>query len=318
MNTKDQLKLSILIPTFNRAPFLLKNLEMLAGYIRKGNLQKDVEIVVSNNQSTDKTDEKVKQFQNQNTDIQFQYYTQNKNIGLEKNALFVLKEAKGEYVMYLGDDDYIEFNYLKECFSYINDTSIHCIIPAIKPIDEKGNILSGGRDLNLPTKKFEAGYKNCLTNAYRGHQLSGLVLKRNKLHSSYLNSNVNNIYPFIFFVSLSCLYGATIHLTKFPTKVTSVPQHKKDWDYGEDGLINDIFDNYKKLPVTYWQKTKLQLYHYCRQTDRLWGYHQTNKLFFRVFINIWLSKNSTFGFKIVFPVIVFFQILKAILHKITK
>lgn len=312
------MKLSILIPTYNRAPFLIKNLEMLAGYIREGDFQKEIEIVVSNNQSTDDTDEKVKQFKNQNIDIQFQYFMQNENIGLEKNALFVLKEAKGEYVMYLGDDDYIEFNYLKECYSYIVDTSIHCIIPANKSIDEKGNELPGGRDLNLPTMKYKSGFKNCLTNAYRGHQLSGLVLKRDELYSSYLNSNVNNIYPFIFFVGLSCLKGDTVHLTRYPVKITAVPQTKKDWGYGEDGLMNEIFDNYIKLPLSNFEKTKLQLHHYRQQSGRLWRYRSTsNKMVFKAFINIWLSKNSTFRFKLVFPVIVMFQILKAILRKIT-
>jgi len=296
------MKLSILIPTYNRAPFLLKNLEMLADYIREGKFPKEIEIVVSNNQSNDNTDKSVKQFQNQNTDIQVQYFTQSENIGLEKNALFVLKQAKGEYVMYLGDDDYIEFNYLKECYSYLNDTNIHCIIPANKPIDEKGNELSGGRDLKLPTKKYKAGFKNCLTNAYRGHQLSGLVLKRNELHGSYINSNVENIYPFIFFVGLSCLKGDTVHLTSHPVKITAAPQANKDWDYGEGGLMNEIFDNYKKLPVTYLQKTKLQLYHYHKQSWRLWKYRtKSNKLFFSAFINIWLSNNSTFGFKLIFP-----------------
>jgi hypothetical protein len=210
--------------------------------------------------------------------------------------------AKGKYVMYLGDDDYIEFNYLKECYSYINNKTIHCIIPANKPIDENGDKLAGGRDLKLPTKKYESGFKNCLINAYRGHQLSGLVLRRNKLYSSYLEYNVNNIYPFIFFVGLSCLKGDTVHLTTYPVKITAAPQTNKDWGYGEDGLMNDIFDNYKKLPLSNWQKTKLQLHHYRRQSWRLWKYRTTsNKMFFRAFINIWLSKNSTFGFKLIFP-----------------
>lgn len=281
---------------------------MLAGYIRKGNFQKEIEIVVSNNQSTDNTDVEVRKFQNQNTDIHFQYFIQNENIGLEKNALFVLKMAKGEYVMYLGDDDYIEFNYLEECYSYIDDTSIHCIIPANKSIDENGNELSGGRDIKLPTKKYKSGFQNCLTNAYRGHQLSGLVLKRDELYSSYLNSNVNNIYPFIFFVGLSCLRGDTVHLTRYPVKITVAPQTNKDWDYGEDGLMNEIFDNYTKLPVSNLEKTKLQLHHYRKQSWRLWKYRSTsNKMLFKAFINIWLSKNSTFRFKLVFPVIVMFK-----------
>lgn len=297
--------ISILIPTYNRAPFLLRNLKMIADYILNENLQKEVEFVVSNNQSTDKTEEKVKQFQKENTDIQIRYFAQTENIGLEKNALFVLKKAKGEYVMYLGDDDYIELDYLRECTTYINDKSIHCIIPSNTPIDIKGNPISGGRDIHLPTKKYKSGFSNCILNAWRGHQLSGLVLKRDKLYKSYIKYNVNNIYPFIFFVSLSSLNGDTVHLTEHPVKITVVPQTNKDWNYGKDGLINEIFDNYRKLPLTNSQKTKLQLFHYRRQSWRLWDYrNQSNKIFFQAFINIWLSKNSTFEFKSVFPFLV--------------
>jgi len=297
--------ISILLPTYNRAPFLIKNLEMLAGYIRKGNLQDKVEIVVSNNQSIDKTEEKVKLFQNKNTDIQLRYFTQTENIGLEKNALFVLKEAKGEYVMYLGDDDYIELDYMLESIKYINDKTIHCIIPANKPIDIKGNEITGGRDVNLQTKKYESGFNNCIANAWRGHQLSGLVLKREKLYESYLKYNVNNIYLFIFFVSLSSLNGDTVHLTEYPVKITVVPQTSKDWNYGKDGLLNEIFDNYKKLPLSNLKKTKLQLHHYRKQSWRLWSYRkQSNKIFLMAFMNIWLSKNSTFVFKLVFPFLV--------------
>lgn len=297
--------ISILIPTYNRAPFLLRNLEMLAGYIRKENLQEKVELVVSNNQSTDKTEEKIKLFQNGNNDIQVRYFTQTENIGLEKNALFVLKKAKGEYVMYLGDDDYIELDYMLECITYINDKTIHCIIPSNKPIDIKGNERTGGRDINLQTKKYESGFNNCIINAWRGHQLSGLVLKREKLYKSYLKYKVNNIYPFIFLVSLSSLNGDTVHLTEHPVKITVVPQTNKDWNYGKDGLINEIFDNYKKLPISNWEKTKLQLQHYRKQSWRLWSYrNQSNKILFRAFMNMWLSKNSTFVFKLVFPFLV--------------
>lgn len=313
------MKLSILIPTYNRAPFLLKNLEMLAGYIRKGTFQKEIEIVVSNNKSTDSTDEKVIQFQNQNTDIQLQYFIQDENIGLEKNALFVLRQAKGEYVMYLGDDDFIDYDYLVECLNYVNEYNLHCIIPSNRPINVNGIEMPGGRDINLPAKIFNAGFYNCFVNSYRGHQLSGLVFKRKDLYQTYINRNVNNIYPFIFFVSYSSLYGKTLHLTKYPVKITAASQDNKDWNYGDDGLLNEIFDNYKKLPITNWNKTKLQTRHFQLQRGRFWNYRNQGYLkLVRAFFKIWFSKNSTIVFKLIFPFIVFSQIIKSKLSNLTK
>jgi hypothetical protein len=85
--------------------------------------------------------------------------------------------------------------------------------------------------------------------------------------------------------------------------------------------MNEIFDNYKKLPLSSWQKTKLQLNHYRKQSWRLWKYRsQNNKTFFKAFINIWLSQNSTFGFKLIFPfwmvLIKTNEVLKSFIKKI--
>lgn len=306
------MKLSILIPTYNRAPFLLKNLKMLSDYIRKGTLQEEIEIVVSNNKSTDNTDEKVIQFQNKNTDIQLQYFTQDENIGLEKNALFVLRQAKGEYVMYLGDDDYIEEDYLFNSFSHITSfSSTYVIIPNFIPINIDGIQIGRGRDDHQKSKLYLAGFNNCLENSWRGHQLSGLILKRGNLYSTYTNNKVGNLYPFIYFVSYLCLHGNTYHFTEFPVKVTQPGQEKKDWNYGKDGLFNEIFDNYKKLPISVFQKTKLQIKIYKQQPDRFWMYKKKGLNFFIIaFFSILFSQNSTLFFKLIFPFVVFFQILK--------
>jgi len=264
------MKLSILIPTYNRSLFLNKNLEMLADYIRKGNIENEVEIVVSNNHSTDNTDEIVNQFIEINKDILFQYYTQNINIGLEKNALFVLNVTKGEYVMYLGDDDYIEENYLLKSIALLKSSpSTYVIIPNFIPVNLEGVQIGNGRDDKLVNHLFNAGFKNCLENSWRGHQLSGLILKRENLYENYIKQKVNNTYPFIFFVAYLCLNGNTYHFTEFPVKVTQPGQDKKDWNYGKDGLLNEIFDNYKKLPVSFLQKTKLQ---FKSIIDNLGGY----------------------------------------------
>src|SRR5690606_4036196 len=118
-----------------------------------------------------------------------------------------------------------------------------CIIPSIEVIDAEGAFLKKGRDSRLPNSFHKKGFRNCLTHSWRGHQLSGVVLKRIGLYGSYIDRNVGNIYPFIYFVSFNCLYGNTFHFTQYPVMVTVPGQQNKDWTYGKDGLLNDIFDN---------------------------------------------------------------------------
>ena len=55
------MKLSILIPTYNRCNDLRKNLELLCKYIKDDQLESEVCICVSDNASTDDTEQKVKE-----------------------------------------------------------------------------------------------------------------------------------------------------------------------------------------------------------------------------------------------------------------
>lgn len=313
------MSLSILLPTYNRSGYLIKNLNQLSNHIRKSQLQNEVDIIISNNQSPDNTDALVRSFIEENPDIQVKYFIQESNIGLEKNALFVLKQAVNGYVLFLGDDDFLEFDYFSKAIKHIKEhKSTVCVLPSFQSVDINGEIIikSRGRDLGIKSSLTKKGFKNCLKNSWRGHQLSGLVLKNDNLYTQYKKNNVSNIYLFIFFISYLCLNGDTYHLTEHPVKITQPGQSNKDWGYGKDGLLNEVFDNYKKLPVNYFQKSYLQLYFFKKQSFRLWMYRQHGKkAFIKAFLAIWSTKNSTFGFKLIFPFLVLSLKLKKMMNK---
>lgn len=311
--------LSILIPTYNRAEFLLKNLECLKFFIRNSSKGDDIEIIVSNNCSSDTTDAQVRSFVQVNPDINFSYYYQQENIGLEKNALFVLGKALGEYVMYLGDDDFLDNRFFNEVVKHITqniDTSV--IIPNYIPVSINGDFISKPRDSNY-SRIYEKGYKSCLINAWRGHQMSGLVLKRDGLFEQYIKNDVNSIYLFIYFTAYSCLRGDIFHLAEFPVKVTQPGQLKKDWGYGDDGLLNEVFKNYDKLALNILQKTLLQLKHFIKQPWRLVMYRQHGiPRYFSAFKSIWFSQSSSRVFTILFPITVIYVESVRALRRIKK
>lgn len=70
----------------------------------------DVEILVSDNASTDNTAEIIKSFQKNNLDIQMKYNFNNYNLGYDENVNKLFQLASGDYVMTLSDDDGIEPN----------------------------------------------------------------------------------------------------------------------------------------------------------------------------------------------------------------
>ena len=115
--------LTIAIPTRNRAKFLQKNLDGIIEQIEK--LPRDIaEIFVSNNASTDGTDKILSEYASRYKF--FRYVTQSKNLGANRNFYTVLKEACGEYVWLLGDDDAIV------------ETCITSILSDIKKYNEPG------------------------------------------------------------------------------------------------------------------------------------------------------------------------------------
>ncbi|MEP6611065.1 MAG: glycosyltransferase family 2 protein [Mucilaginibacter sp.] len=302
--------LSILIPTFNRGEFLQRNLLILNDIIQKAGCVDSVNIIISNNCSTDDTGEMIKTFK-ENHPLEIILFDQDQNKGPLFNVLFVLSKSTSEYIMYLGDDDYISYEYFMECISIINnDKNTYVIIPNYFPVSVDDEILGPPRDKMEPTIVFKPGFATTLKNSYRGHQLSGLVLKRDGLLDVYSKNGVNNLYMYIYFIGIWSLKGNIYRVSSLPVRVTQ-PVKKKDWGYGDDGLINDVFDNYKKLPVSYFQRYLLEADFFVKQNWRLLMYKKLGlKQFFKAYRKVSSSTNATFLFSATLPVLVTAGVIK--------
>lgn len=125
--SKNQCILTIGIPTFNRSRYFRKCISNL--YKNVGDMPW-VEIFVSNNDSTDETEEVAAQFfQHKN----FRYYKQPINIR-GKNFDYLYENAKGDFVVACGDDDYysaeIILNLLEAICLYPESTLIELEWPS--------------------------------------------------------------------------------------------------------------------------------------------------------------------------------------------
>ena len=219
--------LDILIPTFNRIESLKKNIELLICYISKLDCKDRIGIIISDNFSSDSTLD-VLNILKSNTDVKIIIYRQEENIGLERNAVFTLSKSNAKYVMFLGDDDFLHFDYLKKIIEHLESDNLACIIPSFLAKRADGAIV-GYRSLG-ENKKYTRGFLSALTLSVLGHQLSGIVLFREGILEKYLSSEkFRNIYLFISFVGLNCLRGDIWHFTEYPVDVTV--GEKKDWNY---------------------------------------------------------------------------------------
>ncbi|WP_298915863.1 glycosyltransferase family 2 protein [uncultured Nostoc sp.] len=98
--------LTIAIPTYNRAELLDKQLAWLAQAIKA--FEDECEILVSDNCSTDNTQEVIQKWQATLSNITFKSNKNSKNLGVVKNIMYCLNSATTKYVWTIGDDDPIQ------------------------------------------------------------------------------------------------------------------------------------------------------------------------------------------------------------------
>ena len=108
-DTPQQKVLSLCIPTYNRAHCLKEQFKRLLT-IHLEDLRR-IEIIISDNHSTDATAKIVEEFQDK---LQFTYIRNTENIGSNRNFLQCLHKATGKYVWLLGDDDYLQTPHIHE------------------------------------------------------------------------------------------------------------------------------------------------------------------------------------------------------------
>lgn len=124
MNKSTELLLTIAIPTFNRSKYLDRSLSHISEQLFNNNIDQQVEIIVSDNASTDDTTDTVNRYIDKG--LKIRYFKNRRNEGSEYNVFQCYKEATGKFVLIFGDDDIL-----------IND-AIHKILCLIRSEGEIG------------------------------------------------------------------------------------------------------------------------------------------------------------------------------------
>jgi|GEM_PF-541409 len=123
-----KIKLSVCIPTYNRATFLKEAIESVL--VDTGNY----EIVVVDDGSTDNTPEMIKEFNSE----KIHYYRNEINLGRPGTRNRCIKEASGEYILWLDDDDLFLPGLLSEYSRILNnDHSIDVVYGNLQSFDNE-------------------------------------------------------------------------------------------------------------------------------------------------------------------------------------
>lgn len=119
--------LTIGIPTYNRAKYLDRCLNSILTQF--DGIEKDIELLIANNASTDHTKEIVNQYSKK---MKIDYYEREINLGPDSTCSLCFEKASGKYVWVLGDDEYLIEGSLKVIINLLKDKDygdvyLHCI-----------------------------------------------------------------------------------------------------------------------------------------------------------------------------------------------
>ena len=145
-------KISIIIPVYNTEKYIERCLNSVINQ-----KYENKEIIVVNDGSTDKSEEKINKYINKIT------YIKKENSGLSDTRNVGIEKATGEYIMFIDSDDYIEECLLDKLKSYINQ-EIEMIKYKSRKVTEEGKeiqIMDG--PVFETTKGEEAFSKMCFT-----------------------------------------------------------------------------------------------------------------------------------------------------------
>lgn len=133
---------SIGIPTYNRVKSLRRAIESATRQDYP-----NLEIIVSDNASTDETRQVCEDLAVK--DPRIRYFCSPENQGPTANFIEVLNRATGDYFMWLGDDDWVDSNYVSCCLRALMDDPELVLVGGSALNYRNGKFISRGKAINL-------------------------------------------------------------------------------------------------------------------------------------------------------------------------
>jgi len=116
----SDIKLSVLIPTYNRESYISQAIDSVLNQPFQ-----DFEIICSDNASTDSTFNILQQYAS--NDNRIKIYQSSENLGPVPNWKVCLDNSRGEYIHWLWSDDWIENNFYRDAFNLIENKNAKII-----------------------------------------------------------------------------------------------------------------------------------------------------------------------------------------------
>lgn len=243
--------LSICIPTYNRDEFIIKSLNSVLPQITE-----QVEIVISNNGSTDNTKSQVEAFIKEHPEISITLVNQETNLGFDKNVLAVVAAARGEYCWLISDDDTILPNGIETLLNLISSQpTVSNFVVNYRRFDKREGRITAPRMLNLTediiSSDPDAFYFKELPESYFYILGTNMItMSVNVFKRDYWQTVVPTVQEYmglnfihIFILTTVMQQHPSLYFVAEP-QAEYLQHNHRDWD-------NDIWGDYKKLFLPY-------------------------------------------------------------------
>lgn len=275
--------LTIAIPTWNRAPLLAEALDILQKQLSEQSFTQKIQIIISDNASTDNTNEAIKGFCENNPLLNIVHHTQDTNTGYFGNFRKCRELSTGAYFWLLSDNDHLADGVIEHIFQILESNKPSFIFledwKHSRPKPRKSGLMDEELSISEAIERFN----------YRTTLISAVIFLNNKKEDTALMETFkgNTFIGFMYFLqSLDYsrkaigIKGTSLFIrdTKvsfnafksFSVDLTACMKYAEDHGYMSKELANKFMDSViAELTVKH--------YIYFRLTGKLHGMNPGNK-----------------------------------------
>lgn len=296
-------RVSIGLPIYNGEKYLKETMESLLNQTFT-----DYELLISDNASTDATEEICRSYAEQ--DDRIRYFRLEDNLGASENHNRLVAMASGEYFKWTAHDDLCEPTFIERCVEVLdNDPEVVLVYSRVKAIDEEGKDLykyKAKPDLNssIPRKRFF----ECIVVGHAQSPVFGLVrkstLEKTKLLGKYsssdrvlvgefaLHGRIYEIPDFLFFYRLHPEQSWQAFPNRFTREAWFDPSRVSKITLPHWRLLQEHFLSVFRSPLTPMEKAS------CMPTllwwiRRRWRYLLNNLVLSEPGKRAWLARSNS-------------------------
>ena len=236
-------KVSVIIPVYNVEEYLAECLDSVISQT-----EKDIEIICVEDCSTDSSLAVLQEYAKKDDRIVVIQNEENFGQSVARNKGLIA--SKGEYILFVDSDDFIEPNLLEETLKYANDVDM--VFFDLKKYDIKQNYTKNDISL-LPTGEFFANeyYLNALSGNYLDFGPCTKLYKRGFLVENNIRFPEDIIYEDVLF-NFYCMIRATnVYSIGYPFYIYRIRPNSTMTSRLEERNIKDHFFSLYKLSETY-------------------------------------------------------------------